>query len=240
MPLFFNNRFNNLQNNRNNNFMFNNLQNNRFIQNNNQNFNNFQNNNRFMQNNNQNFNNIQNNQQQNNNQSDIILKPLTEEELEKINEEIRENIEKNKKTAVNIQAPENKDIVCNYIKEFIQDETNANIFYNELSKKCDNNIYIERLKNICDDCIFECNNLKSYYEDLNNEKFEVKSIPINVNMPFKVGLFLAIEEEIKSYDKLCKIIDELPPQDTRIFYKMALKKLSRINNIQYMTINERY
>lgn len=227
MPLFFNNRFNNLQNNR-------------FIQNSNHNFNNLQNHNRFIQNNTQNFNNIQNNQQQNNNQSDITLKPLTEGELEKINEEIRENIEKNKKTTFNIQAPENKDIVCNYVKEFIQDETNASIFYSKLSKKCDNNVYIERLKSIYDDCIFECDNLKSYYEDLNNEKFEVKSIPINVNIPFRVGLFLAIEEEIKSYDKLCKIIDELPPQDTRLFYKMALKKLSRINSIQYMTINERY
>ncbi len=227
MPLFFNNRFNNMQNryinNRNNNFMFNN----------------FQNNNRFMQNNNQNFNNIPNNQQ-NTPPSDITLKPLTEEELQKINEEIKENIEKNKKTIVNIQQPENADIVCNYIKDFIQDEANASIFYKELSNKCGNSIYKDRLKVICDECIFECNNLKSYYEDLKNEKFEPKSIPINVNIPLKVGLFLAIEEEIKSYDKLCKIIDELPSQDTILFYKMALKKLSRINIIQYMAINEKY
>lgn len=227
MPLFFNNRFNNMQNrylnNRNNNFMFNN----------------FQNNNRFGFNNPYMQNNYQNNQQ-NNTPSDITLKPLTEEELEKINEEIKENIEKNKKTVVNVQKPENSDALCSYIQDFIQDEANASIFYNELSKKCEHTIYRDRLKNICDDCSLECNTLKSYYEDINNEKFEPKSIPINVNMPFKIGLFLAIEEEIKSYDRLCKIIEEFPPQDTRLFYKMALKKLSRINTIQYMTINERY
>ena len=221
MALFFNNGYTNFRNNRNNNFMFNNFQNNkRFMQNN-----------MFMQP-------LQNNDQ-NNIPSDVTLKPLTEEEFEKINEEIRENIEKNKNMVVNIEKPQNKDLICNYIEEFIQDETNANIFYNNLSNRCSSNLYKDRLKNISEDCFLECNNLRSYYEEINEKNFEPKQVDINVNMPFKSGLYLAIEEEIKSYDKLCKIIEELPPQDTRVFYKMALKKLSRINTIQYMTMNER-
>ncbi|WP_250277903.1 hypothetical protein [[Clostridium] colinum] len=234
MPLFFNNRFNNFQN-RNNSFFFNN---NNLMRNNIPN-------NRFMQNNSHMINNqyIQNNQQnnyQNNIPSDITLKPLTEEELEKINEEIKENIEKNKKNIVNIEQPQNKNIVSTYIEEFIQDESNANIFYEQLSNKCNNSLYRDRLRNISNECKLEYNNLKDYYEEINENKFEPKSISINVNMPLKVGILLAIEEEIKCYDKLCKIIDDLPPQDTRIFYKMALKKLSRINNLQYMSINEVY
>lgn len=224
MPLFFNNRFNNMQNrynNGNNNFMFNN----------------FQNNNRFGLNSPYIQNSGQNNQQ-NNIPPDINLKPLTQEELEKINEEIKENIEKNRKTVFNIEKPKSNDTVCKYIQDFIQDETNANIFYNELSKKCAHNLYREKLENICNECNLQCNDLKSYYMEINNEKFEPKDIPINVNVPLRLGLFLAMEEEIKGYDKLCKIIDELPPQDIRMFYKMALKKLSRINSIQYMAINE--
>lgn len=190
----------------------------------------YRNNNRFL------------NNQNNNLPKDITLKPLTQEEMEKINQEIKENIEKNKKNVFNIQKPKNVDKVCKYVEDFIQDELNASIFYNELSKKCENKIYRNKLQNIYEECILECNNLKAYYEDIKNEKFEPKCIDINVNIPFKNGLFFAIEEEIKNYDKLCKIIEELPSQDTRIFYKMALKKLSRINNIQYMnmTINQKY
>lgn len=233
MPLFFNNPFNNFQNRyyRNNNSMFNNVQNNNrlgfnpMINNNHVNFN-------PMINNNQNFNN------QNNIQSDVTFKPLTEEELEKINQEIQENVEKNKKNVEIIEQPKEKDIVCKYIEEFIQDETNANKFYNQLANKCSINMYRDRLKYISDECVTECNNLKSYYKDINKEEFNPKSISINANIPLKAGLLLAIEEEIKSYDKLCKIVDDLPLQDTRIFYKMALKKLSRINYIQYMAMNE--
>lgn len=235
MALFFNNGCINFRNNRNNNFMFNNFQNNnRFMQNNMQN-------NRFiqpLQNNNPNMQQMLNNNE-NNIPSDVTLQPLTEEEFEKINEEIRENIEKNKNMVVNIQKPQNTDLICNYIEEFIQDETNANIFYNNLSNRCNSSLYKDRLKNISDDCFLECSNLKSYYKEINEKNFEPKQVNINVNMPFKEGLYLAIEEEIKSYDKLCKIIEELPPQDTRVFYKMALKKLSRINTIQYMIMNER-
>lgn len=230
MPLFFNNFQN--RNYRNNNFMYNNLKNNNRIPFNNQ----LMNNQPF---NNQLFNNQPFNNQQVNNQSDITLKPLTEEELEKINQEIQENIEKNKKSLVNVQEPKEKDTLCKYIEEFIQDEANANIFYSQLANKCSVDIYRDKLKYISDDCMMQCNNLKAYYKDINKEEFNPNKIPINVNMPLKVGLFLAIEEEIKSYDKLCKVIDELPPQDTRIFYKIALKKLSRINLIQYMAINER-
>lgn len=234
MPLFFNNPFNNFQNRyyRNNNFMFNNVQNNNRLG-----FNNMINNNHMnfnpMINNNQNFNN-----QPNNVPSDVTLTPLTEEELEKINQEIQENIEKNRKNITIVEEPKEKDIVCKYIEEFIQDETNANKFYNQLANKCSINIYRDRLKYISDECVAECNHLKSYYKDINKEEFSPKSISINTNIPLKAGLFLAIEEEIKSYDKLCKIVDDLPPQDTRIFYRMALKKLSRINSIQYMAMNE--
>ena len=233
MPLFFNNPFNNFQNRyyRNNNFMFNNVQNNNRLG-----FNNMINNNHVnfnpMINNNQNFNN------QNNIQSDVTFKPLTEEELEKINQEIQENVEKNKETVEIIEQPKEKDIVCKYIEELIQDETNANKFYSQLSNKCNINMYRDRLKYISDECVTECNNLKSYYKDINKEEFNPKSIAINANIPLKTGLLLAIEEEIKSYDKLCKIVDDLPLQDTRIFYKIALKKLSRINYIQYMAMNE--
>ncbi len=230
MALFFNNYYSNFRNNTNNNFRFNNFQNNnRFIPNN-----------RFMQpfqNNNHNIQQMPNNNP-NNIPSDVVLKPLTEEEFEKINEEIKENIEKNKNTSLNIEKSKNNDLICSYVEDFIQDETNANIFYNNLSNRCNNNIYKSRLKNISEDCFVECNNLKGYYKKLNDKNFEAKQIDINFNIPFRAGLCLAIEEEIKGYDKLCKIIDELPSQDTRLFYKMALKKLSRINSIQYMVINQ--
>ncbi len=222
MALFFNNRSNmqnRYANNRNNNFMFGNFQNNNMGRFNNQ----------YMQNN-----------QQNSIPPDVTLKPLTEEELKKINEEIKENIEKNKNTLFNLEKNKNNDVVCKYIKDFIQDETNANRFYDGMYKKCENTLYRDRLKNICDECVTICNSLKSYYKEINNESFEPNNIDINVNIPLKTGLFIAMEEEIKGYDKLCKIIDDLPPQDTRVFYKMALKKLSRINSIQYMTLNERY
>ena len=265
MALFFNNRFANFRNRnngQNNNLMFNNVPNNRFM------YNRYPMQNQLMQPYMQNGftqnqpsqpymqNWFSQNQQPITNGNEIInqdvsLKPLTEEELKKINEEIQENIAKNKnfmenKKDVNIEESfqdkidkKNKDIVNSYIEQFIQNESNANIFYNHLSNKSDNDLYKTRLKNISDDCILECNSLKSFYKEVNEKDFETKNVNINVNIPFKDGILLAIEEEIKSYDKICKIIEQVPQKETNIFYKMALKKLNRINNIQYMAINNK-
>ena len=223
MPLFFNNRFNNMQkpyvNNR-----FNNVQN-PYIDNR---FNNVQNpyiNNGF---------------NQNNQPSDITLKPLTQEELDKINEEIQQNIEKNKQNVTNINLKENNLEILNYIEDFIQDEANSHIFYKNLIKKCENNKVCEKIENISNDCLSQCLALKDYYKNFKNESFEEKPLNINMNIPFKPSLLLAIEEEIKSYDKLCKAIDILPIKDTNIFYQIALRKLSRINSLQYISINESF
>lgn len=175
------------------------------------------------------------NQQYNN---EIVIKPLTKEELEKINDEIKENIEKNKKTILPINESNEKDKIIKYLKEFIQDEKNGSIFYKSLSNNCNNKLYKDKLINISNECSTESKNLINLYKSLKNEEFEPKNININTNIPFKTGLLFAIEEEIKSYDRICNILDKLPPENTRNFYKIALKKLSRINSIQYMAMDK--
>lgn len=178
-------------------------------------------------------NNINFNSMQNNIPPDINFKPLTREELNKINVEMQQNIEKNISST---QKNKNTEEICKYIEEFIQDETNASIFYNQLSNKCRNNLYTDKLLYISNECMLQCNDLKSYYKNISSKQFEPKAIPINTNISFKAGLSLAIEEEMKSYDKICKIIDNVSSKDTDIFYKMALKKLNRINFIQHIHI----
>lgn len=242
MPLFFNN-FNQSQNFmqsnsniRNNNSLFSRL----FLNRQNQMFNNVLNsNNGFGQApKNIHFNNMQPQIQQPMQNADITLKPLTEEEFSKINEEIQENIEKNRQKALPINEPKEKDKIINYLQQFIQDEKNANIFYTSLANNCNNNYYKDKLQQIGKECDTEKNSLKKYYKALKNEDFEEENLNINTNIPLKQGLLIAIEEEIGSYNKICSILDEEPFEDTREFYKMALKKLSRINFIQYMAMDK--
>lgn len=170
--------------------------------------------------------------------SEITLKPLTEEEFSKINEEIQENIEKNRQQIFPVNQPKEKDKILLYLQQFIQDEKNANIFYTSLANNCNNNYYKNKLQEIGKECDTETNSLKKYYKSLENEDFEPEDLQINTNIPLKQGLLLAIEEEIASYNKICNILDEQPFEDTREFYKMALKKLSRINSIQYMAMDK--
>ncbi len=206
MPLFFNN-FNQsqnfMQNNsniRNNNSLFSRL----FFNRQNQMFNNVLNsNNRFGQApKNMPFNSIQPQPQaqpqiqQPMQNTDITLKPLTEEEFSKINEEIQENIEKNRQKALPINEPKEKDKILSYLQQFIQDEKNANIFYTSLANNCNNNYYKDKLNQIGKECDTEKNSLKKYYKALKNEDFEEEDLNINTNIPLRQGLFLAIEEEI--------------------------------------------
>lgn len=169
--------------------------------------------------------------------SDIQLKPLSAEELEKINNEIQENIEKNRQM-ITINEPKNKEEILSNLQEFIQDEKNANIFYKSLANNCNNSYYKSKLEQIGIECLEETNNLKKYYKALENKDFEPEDLQINTNIPLKQGLLLAIEEELASYNKICNILDNHPFEDTREFYKMALKKLSRINIIQYMAMDK--
>lgn len=170
--------------------------------------------------------------------SGISFKPLTDEEMSKINEEIQENIEKNRKQIFPINEQKDKEQFSLYLKEFIQDEKNGNIFYNSLANNCNNDYYKNKLKMIGEECNIETNSLRKYYKALQNEDFEPENLEINTNIPLKQGLLLAIEEEIKSYDKICNVLSKLPFDDTKEFYKMAFKKLSRINSIQYMAMEK--
>lgn len=259
MPLFWNNNFNQGQNFMQGNFNFqrqNNLQNNRqmngslfsrlFFNRQNQGFpiqngfnSNIQNNNQpFMPQNQMPLQQMQPSQQILQDNPEISFKPLTEEELTKINEEIKENIEKNQKEILPINLIQDNDNILNYLKEFIQDERNGNIFYTSLANNCNNDYHRDRLKSIGEECNIETNSLKQYYRDLQNEDFEPENLPININMSLKQGLFLAMEEEIKSYNKICNMLDKIPYEQTKNFYKMALKKLSRINSIQYMAMDK--
>lgn len=183
---------------------------------------------------------INNRFNQNNIPSDIKLKPLTQEELDKINEEIQENIAKNTQAITNINLKENNIKILQCIEDFIQDEANSHIFYKNLYKKCKNEKIKEKIENISNDCLEQCLILKDYYKNFKNEVFEEKPLNININIPFKHSLIFAIEEEIKSYDKICKAIDIFPINDTRVFYQIALRKLSRINTIQYISISENF
>ncbi len=157
--------------------------------------------------------------------------------MNKINEEIQENIEKNRRQIFPINEPKDKEQVLLYLQEFIQDEKNGNIFYTSLANNCNNDYYRNKLRMIGEECNIETNSLKRYYKNLQNEDFEPENLEINTNIPLKQGLLLAIEEEIKSYDKICNILSKLPYEDTREFYKMAFKKLSRINSIQYIAMD---
>lgn len=170
--------------------------------------------------------------------SGISFKPLTEEEMSKINEEIQENIEKNRQQVFPINQQKDKEQFLLYLQEFIQDEKNGNIFYNSLANNCNNDYYKNKLKMIGEECNIETNSLRKYYKNLQNEDFEPENLEINTNIPLKQGLLLAIEEEMKSYDKICKVLSKLPFEDTKEFYKMAFKKLSRINSIQYMAMEK--
>lgn len=167
----------------------------------------------------------------------INYKQLTEEDMKKINEEIRENIEKNRSKVLPTEVPEEKDIFLDYLKEFIQYEKNANKFYLGLSKKCDNKEHSTRLLNIGNECDIEMNNLTSLFKSIEANLFTVEEVEINTDITLNKGLLLAIEEEVNIYDKLCKAIDTMPVQDTRNFNSMALKKLGRINNIQNILLN---
>lgn len=201
----------------------------------------------------------------------INFQPLTEDDLIKINEEIQQNIEENKKyleqkkysqnnnhqqqnnnfnnnlvpssnniitnnpnNINNINNP-NLDIINSHLKEFMQNEKNSSVFYKNISNIATLNLYKIKFQDISQDCLTELNNLQEYFSNFNNNKdFNPIDIQIQDTLDFKNSIILAVEEEIKSYDKLCKIVEQFPPQDTRIFYAMALRKLGRINNIQYI------
>lgn len=168
----------------------------------------------------------------------ITFNPITEEELEKINDEIKQNIENNKNMGTHFKTSSGTEKVIGCLKDFIQDERNGSVFYSSLSNLCNNEFYKNRLKKISEECNLGKKYFKDYYKTLKSEEFEPKELPINVNINLKNGLILAIEEEMKSYDKICTILDEIPSEDSKYFYKMALKKLNRINFIQYMVMNK--
>ncbi|MDE6181703.1 MAG: hypothetical protein K2F59_00670, partial [Eubacteriales bacterium] len=184
MPLFWNNNFNQAQNFNQHNFngqMQNNIQNrfpiknngslfSRLILNRQNNMPNIQmpmqngafNNNMINQNNQAFMQPIQQNPQVNQPQiiqdnSGVSFKPLTEEDMNKINEEIKENIEKNRNHIFPINEPKDKEQFSLHLKEFIQDEKNGNIFYTSLAKNCNNDYYRNKLQMIGEECKIETN-----------------------------------------------------------------------------------
>ena len=126
-------------------------------------------NNQQMQNNNQ----IQNNQPITLNDG-VSLKPLTQEELEKINEEIRQNIE-NAKTQDKIS---NKDENIKALEDLIQDEKNSSIFYGNLSDR----FYKDSLEKLSLEALEHNKVLKEYYRKKYGKNFEEKIITINQNL----------------------------------------------------------
>lgn len=164
----------------------------------------------------------------------IKVQPLTQEELKKINEEIQENIKNSQQAFLN--EVKNKDEILNSLQNFIQNERNSTIFYNSLANKCNNSYYKNKLEQISKECDIQKNILEKYYKSLGNEDFKAENVMIDTNIQLKQGLLLAIEEELESYNKICNILDENCFENTKEFYKMALKKLSRINAIQFMAM----
>ncbi len=181
-------------------------------------------NNQQMQNNNQ----IQNNQPITLNDG-VSLKPLTQEELEKINEEIRQNIE-NAKTQDKIS---NKDENIKALEDLIQDEKNSSIFYGNLSDR----FYKDSLEKLSLEALEHNKVLKEYYRKKYGKNFEEKIITINQNFDIKKCIMWAIDEEIKSYDNICEILEHIEDKNLKIFYKIALKKLARINKLEYISLN---
>ncbi len=166
------------------------------------------------------------------NNFDIPLKPLNKEELKKINEEILQNIEKSKNHLNN----KNKELISS-LKDFIQNEVNASIFYQNLALTYSNSQLKQIFYNIKNECDKDIAFLKKYYKDLNNEDFIEQNLQIKKINNLKQALLFAIKEEIKSYDKICNILLYLY---TEKFYQKAFKKLGRINFLQYLIISNNF
>ncbi|MFI3230376.1 MAG: hypothetical protein R3Y29_02350 [bacterium] len=136
----------------------------------------------------------------------------------------------------------NSPIIISYLHDFIQSEKNSHDFYKNLANTCSIKHYKQKFTEISNDCLIEQKNLVAYLEDFHKENslnisseiFKPLDIDIFPISNLRDGVMLAVEEEIKYYDKLSKIVEDLPPKDTRIFYAMALRKLGRINNVQYV------
>ncbi len=256
MAFFFGRNINNrnINNNRSNNNL---LHQNNTPPNNNQLRQNINNNNL---NNNNHVSNLNNNTPPNNSDINqgVNFQPLTEEDLLKINEEIQENIKQSQQYLENkkasntnnfnnnlLQPPTfnpNSAVIISYLHDFIQSEKNSHAFYKNLADTCSIKHYKQKFTEISNDCQIEQRNLEAYLVDFHKENsvntsseiFKPLDIDIFPISNLREGVMLAVEEEIKYYDKLSKIVEDLPPKDTRIFYAMALRKLGRINNIQYV------
>lgn len=184
---------------------------------------------------NQNFN-INNNAYQNmphNLPSGINFKPLTNEDLKKLQEEIQENIKKvNDKNTLLEESIKNINI-----SEFLQDEQNSGIFYKNLSKKLKTPSNSIKIKNISDECFLQVENLKKLYFKINSKDFEVEDPPLNIYSNTEDSIILAINEELSSYEKICKILEKDIPKDFKAhFDKMAFHKLKRIITLQFLLI----
>lgn len=159
---------------------------------------------------------------QNNMNRQVELKPITAMELKSINEEIEFN--KNKSNTKMIQQ----------IEAFIQAEKNGNKFYNNLSKVCIVQSYKKNLQDIGHQCEQDVECIKDYYKKLTGERFIPKDMDVNIDISLKEGLKLGLNEEIKSYNKLCDMIEKMSKGEID---SVLFRKLGRINLLQFMAIN---
>ena len=111
--------------------------------------------------------------------------------------------------ASQVHAPPTESIPGQALLEsLIQDERNASIFYEHLSKSASSNEIISTLQEISK----ASNSRHSFYqrmlEEVYDGSYEVRDIIIKANIPFRQGIQIALREEAKIMLSMTKLIDQ--------------------------------
>lgn len=114
----------------------------------------------------------------------------------------------------------------NKIKNLIQDEYNAEVFYTKLETNSMDKILVE-IKN---NCRYRQNLLREIYSTYSSDLFEVKEIKINLPGNFKAAINYAIYEENSNLQNLLRLSNEIANSDIN-------KKINYIAQLKLLDIN---
>lgn len=148
----------------------------------------------------------------------IDAPPINKEPVSKNQDTVREPTNTNKdddNTLVEeIDNLDEQNIYNQQLKDFIQRERNANIFYKYLSSIADNEENSSALEYLSNESKRHFNELNILHEEENGTKYEVKETKINNIINFKDGIAWAIELENKGLIDIIDISENIESETT--------------------------
>ncbi|MCL2405367.1 MAG: hypothetical protein FWC92_07460 [Defluviitaleaceae bacterium] len=131
-----------------------------------------------------------------------------------------------------LTAPEMEPII-KIIKELIQDERNAHIFYSHLAKSAMGQPIEPALTNIASDSVKHTQKFTHILTSQFNSSFEPAEAEINTGLEIKDALTLALQEENASLRTLAELHESVANTESeRVIQRIINKKIANYNQLE--------